>query len=197
MRRMTVIVGLVVAVALAACGGDDSKPSTTGERSSSTSVSASSTPSTPSTSALCPPLGTRSPSEPTDEPQYLTAVTVQSDTCTEAITFTFRSGLPRFHIGYTTGTVTNSAGQAVQPPGAALLKMRFEPAWIADLNQPGAPLTYAGPRVVTPTGTTIIRQVAMYDASEAVVGWVAGLDRRRRFTVTTAPNQVSVVVARR
>ncbi len=79
-------------------------------------------------------------------------------------------------------------------PGRAFLKVRFEPAWIVDFNQNGAPLTYPGPHEITPSGTNVVRGLALFDASEAVVGWVVGIDGQRPFRVEATAGKVVVTL---
>jgi hypothetical protein len=125
--------------------------------------------------------------------QLLTDVTTATDGCIDTITFTFEPNaapMPGYQVEYADPPFTNTAGQTVTPPGAAFLEVRFIPAWIADLNQESAPLTYTGPRSIAPTGLHAVRGLELYDASEAVVSWVVGLDARRPFEVDASSARV-------
>jgi hypothetical protein len=190
-----IVVGaLVAALVVAGCssgGSDDAGPKR--DRTTSTSTAASST--TTSTTSSCPTVGTTETKDsrrPAVD-QLLTDVTTATDGCTDTITFTFQPNaapMPGYQVEYADPPFTNSAGQTVTPAGAAFLKVRFIPAWIADLNQESAPLTYKGPRSITPTGLHSVRALELYDASEAVVSWVIGLDGRRPFEVDVSSAKV-------
>ncbi len=120
-------------------------------------------------------------------------MTATGDGCIDTITFTFRpsaSPAPSYRIEYAPGPFYNSAGDVIDPGGAAFLRVRFAPAWIVDLNQVPAPLTYTGPRTITTAGTKTVQGVMLYDASEAVVGWVVGLDAQHPFTVAASVGRV-------
>jgi hypothetical protein len=189
---------VVAALVVAGCSsGDDSsdRPHGKGDRTT-TSTAVSTTVSTAvTTTTSCPTVGntdTKDSSRPAVD-QLLTDVTTATDGCTDTITFTFQPNaapMPGYQVEFADPPFTNSAGQTVTPAGTAFLKVRFIPAWIADLNQESAPLTYTGPRTITPTGLRSVRGLAMYDASEAVVGWVIGLDGRRPFVVDASSAKV-------
>jgi hypothetical protein len=195
-----VVGAIVAALVVAGCSSGDDGPGraagkgdrTTTTTASSTSSSAAATTTTPSS---CPTVGsteTKDSSRPAVD-QLLSDVTTATDGCTDTITFTFQPNaapMPGYQVEYADPPFSNSAGQAVTPSGTAFLKVRFIPAWIADLSQESAPLTYTGPRTITPTGLHSVRGLALYDASEAVVGWVIGLDGRRPFAVEASPAQV-------
>jgi hypothetical protein len=195
MRRYVVTAGLVFALALSGCGSDDKKADS-GSTSSSTTTSST---STTTTTAPCHFVGTTDPQENALAPvdQLLTDVTTSTDGCVDSVTFTFRPSsapAPSYKIEYATGPFMNSAGETVTPAGAVFLKVRFQPAWIADLSMESAPLTYTGPRVITPTGLKTVRGLALFDASEAVVGWVIGLDAQHPFAVDASAGKVVIKV---
>jgi hypothetical protein len=201
-RRIVLPIALTLVLALTACSGDgDDKAAT--DRGTTTSTSTASTSSTTggstSTTGSCPTVGTTatkdSPRPAVD--QLLSDVTTATDGCTDTITFAFQANaasMPGYQVEYADPPFTNSAGQAVTPAGTAFLKVRFVPAWIADLNQESAPLTYTGPRSITPTGLRTVRGLELYDATEAVVSWVVGLDAKRPFTVDGSSAQVVIRV---
>jgi hypothetical protein len=205
-----VIVAAVLSLVLvgAGCSSDGGTKASTGARSSTSSSapaggSSTSSGATSSTtvSPACRPRGTTSPQsdELTPVNQLLSAVTTSAARCADSIVFTFEPNAaprPSYVIEYADGPFTDSAGRAVRPPGSSYLKVRFQPAWIADLSRPSAPLTYTGPRVITPSGTRVVRGLAMYDAAEGVVGWIVGVDGTRAFTVDASPSRVVVTVSR-
>jgi len=200
MRRIVVTVGLVSVMVLSACG-PNGKPAASGSSTttSSTSTTTSTSTSTTTTTVPCHFVGTTDPQQNALAPveQLLTNVETATDGCVDTITFTFRPSsapAPSYRIEYADPPFTNTAGQTVTPPGTAYLKIRFQPAWIADLSQESAPPTYTGPRVITPSGLKGVRGVALFDASEGVVGWVVGLDTKRPFSVEATSAKVVVKV---
>lgn len=197
MRRVFVTAGLVLTLVVSGCGGDDD-PSA-GSSTSSTSSSTTSTTSTTTTTVPCSFSGTTDPKENALAPvdQLLTDVTTSTDGCVDSVTFTFRPSsapAPSYRVEYATGPFTNSAGDPVTPEGTVFLKVRFQPAWIADLSTESAPATYTGPRLITPTGLKSVRGLALYDAFEAIVGWVIGLDAEHPFVVEATPGKVVIKV---
>lgn len=78
--------------------------------------------------------------------------------------------------------------------GSRFLRVRFQPAYTADLNVATAPATYTGPHRFDPTTARTVRSVVLYDASEGVVGWIIGLDGSGRYTVTTTASPPSLTV---
>jgi hypothetical protein len=189
-----VVAALVVAGCSSGDGSSDRRTGT-GDRTTTTTALSTTSSTAVTTTTSCPTVGnadTKDSSRPAVD-QLLTDVTTATDGCTNTITFTFQPNaapMPGYQVEYADPPFSNSAGQTVTPAGTAFLKVRFIPAWIADLNQESAPLTYTGPRAITPTGLHSVRGLAMYDASEAVVGWVIGLDGRRPFAVDASSAKV-------
>jgi len=193
---MVVTAGLALALVLSGCGGDGDSSSDTSTSSSSRSSTST---STTTTTVPCVSPGTLDPKENAlaPETQYLTDVTTATDGCVDSVTFTFRPSAapaPSYRVAYASGPFTNSAGEAVTPGGTVFLQVRFEPAWIADLSVESAPLTYTGPRVITPTGLKSVRGIALYEATEGVVGWVVGLDAEQPFAVDATAGKVVVTI---
>jgi hypothetical protein len=218
MGRVLVAAGLSLVVVLAGCGSDGASKDAT--KSGSTSTKAASASKTTSTTAgggaggsgggagttgttldpSCHFVGATSEQRNglITQDQYLSGVNTTSDPCTDQVTFTFQPSAapaPSYVVDYADGPFTDSAGTPVKPPGTTYLRVRFQPAWIANLNAPNAPLTYTGPRVITPTGTHVIRGLALYDASEGVVGWIIGLDGTHPIEVDAGPGKVTVTVS--
>jgi hypothetical protein len=197
MRPVIVAVSLSFTLAVVGCGGDGGDETAPRTTISTSSTSSTTVTSTTTTTVPCTFTGatTRRQNAPASEVQYLTAVTAVPQGCVDVLTFAFRGStavMPSYQISYEPGPFLNTAGQEVRPAGTAFLKIRFTPAWIVDVSQPGAPLTYAGPKSITPVGTNFVRGLELFDAYEAVVGWVVGIDGRRPFTV--APGAGKVVI---
>jgi hypothetical protein len=194
-----VIGAVVAALVVAGCSsGDDSTGGGRRRDRTTTTTAASTTSSTAvTTTTSCPTVGdtdTKDSARPAVD-QLLSDVTTATDGCTDTITFSFEPNAapkPGYQVEYADPPFLNSAGQTVTPAGTAFLKVRFIPAWIVDLTQESAPLTYTGPRAITPTGLHSVRGLALYDASEAVVGWIIGLDGRRPFAVDASSAKVAI-----
>jgi hypothetical protein len=202
MRPVVLAAGLWAALALVGCGGENPGTATTKTStpttSSTTSTSTTST-TTTTTTLPCTFSGRTTPQQNAlaSEVQYLTNVTVAANGCVDVLTFEFRGSAivaPSYQISYEPGPFLNTAGQEVRPAGSAFLKVRFAPAWIVDVNQQDAPLTYVGPREITASGTNVVRGLALFDASEAVVGWVVGIDGQRPFRVDATAGKVVVTL---
>ena len=219
MGRVLVAAGLSVVVVLAGCGSDGGSKDAT--KSGSTSTKTGKPSKSPSTIASggtgagsgsgagttgttldpsCHFAGATSEQRNglVTQDQLLSGVTTTSDLCTDQVTFTFlpsAAPAPSYVIDYADGPFTDTAGTPVKPPGTTYLRVRFQPAWIADLNAPNAPLTYTGPRVITPASSHVIRGLALYDANEGVVGWIIGLDGTHPIEVDGAPGRVTVTVS--
>ena len=205
MRRIVMLSVLAAAVALTGCGGDGGSGRAETDRAKTTSTSTSSTTtsssSTTTTTAhrTCPAVGTTDTKDSARPPvdQLLTDVAVTSDGCIDTITFTFRPNAapaPGYQVEYDVPPFFNSAGDTVTPSGSAFMRVRLQPAWIADLSEESASPTYTGPRVITPTGTTWVRGLVLYDATEAVVGWAIGLDQQRPFEVEASSAKLVIRV---
>ncbi len=216
MRRVVVAAGLSLVVVMAACGSDGGSTKSTESGSTSTRTGKAKASSTSSATAgdtaagsvtttttanpACHFVGATSEqrNQLVAQDQLLSAVTTSSDACTDRITFTFlpsAAPAPSYVVDYADGPFTDSAGRPVKPAGTTYLRVRFQPAWIADLNAPNAPATYTGPRVITPTGAHVVQGLALYDASEGVVGWVVGLDGTHPVEVDAGPGRVTVTVS--
>jgi len=85
-----------------------------------------------------------------------------------------------------------ASGAPIEVPGTTFLRVRFSPAWTADVDT-AAP-TYTGPDRIDVTGGAAVRAVALYDAYEGVVGWIVGIDGSGRYRVTTATAPPSVTI---
>jgi hypothetical protein len=212
MRRELVVAGLACALVLAGCDtGGGSKHATESGRTSTTrrgsSTSRSTTTSLPDSSSSAPSVTSichfnGSTSELRNglstATELLSDVSTATAPCQDTITFTFLPSAapqPSYDIDYTDGPFTDSAGRPVKPPGTAYLRVRFSPAWIADMSQPSAPLIYTGPKVIAATGSKVVRGLALYAAEEGVVGWIVGIDGTHPIDVDASPGRVVVAVS--
>ncbi len=201
-----------LALVLGGCDGGGSRGVTDAGRTSTTRAPESKTtpttaglpgsfaPGTPSTTVRCHVAGSTSKQRNAlvADNQLLSGVTTATAPCQDTVTFTFlpsAAPAPSYVIDYAAGPFADSAGRPVKPPGSASLRVRFQPASIADFDQPSAPLTYRGPRVITPTDTKVVRGLAIYAAEEGVVGWIVGIDGRHPIEVDAGPGRVSIAVS--
>lgn len=214
MRRVVVAAGLACALVLAGCdSGGGSKHATESGRTSTSRRGPSSARSTttslpdgfssaPSATTICHFNGSTSELRNglSTVTELLSGVTTAAAPCEDTITFTFLPSAapqPSYDIDYTDGPFTDSAGRPVKPPGTAYLRVRFSPAWIADMSQPSAPLTYTGPKVIAATGSKVVRGLALYAAEEGVVGWIVGIDGTHPIEVDASPGRVVIAVSNR
>lgn len=211
MRRVVVAAGLSLALVLAGCdSGGGSKHATESGRTSTTGAKAATSTSTttlpgssssvPSQTTVCHFNGSTSEQRNglSTATELLLGVTTGTAPCEDTITFTFLPSAapqPSYDIDYTDGPFTDSAGRPVKPPGTAYLRVRFSPAWIADMSQPSAPLIYTGPKVIAATGSKVVRGLALYAAEEGVVGWIVGIDGTHPIDVDASPGRVVVAVS--
>jgi hypothetical protein len=128
-------------------------------------------------------------------------VLVTGGECADSITFTFRPTTPAGVPPYVVEPVDPpfamaGSGAPVDVPGTRFLRVRFTPAWTADVDT--AVPTYTGPDRIDVTGAAATRAVVLFDSYEGVVGWLVGLDGSGRYTVTTstAPPSLTITVAK-
>ena len=193
MRRIVILLSCLV-VLLGACGSDKkaASPDTTPVSDATTSSTAASTSTsagvTTTTGAACPNTGSSDPRHtPAAQPAaLLTDVAVTAAGCRDSVTFTFQkagTAVPSCTVEYKPGPFTQDAsGKPVRVAGAAFVSVRCEPAYGYDFvtNTP----TYTGPKRVSATGTTHVREVVETGDFEGVLTWVIGLDAQRSFGIT-------------
>lgn len=198
---------IVVVLVVAACGssgGSKAVTSTTSRRtttaSSSTTTSTSTSTTTTSTTAPCSFSGTTLRSEQTAtvaETFLLRSVRITPGACTDTITFGFSSaagaGPPPYAIELVSPPFAQAgSGAPISLPGRTFLKVKFSPAWTADLQTGAA--TYTGPQRLEPKGAAVTRAVVLSDAFEGVVTWLMGMDGPGRYRVTSSASPASVTV---
>lgn len=186
---------LVGGLITAGCGSSD------GENSAASSSSSSTRASTTSTTEPCAFSGGTEAqiSPPGATTRLLTGVDIDAPGCVETVAFTFQPATletpPGFDIAYASPPFRDSgSGREVTVSGDAFLVVRIRPAALADLDQPGAPATYTGPRVITPSDTTAVTEVAFFDGFEGQLAWVIGLDQERPFLVDAATDVLTITV---
>jgi hypothetical protein len=188
-----VIILLALASIVTGCGEGSSQESVGGRPAASGAVTAPEACSFSGTTA--------SKSAGPDAPlALLTDVRVGTHGCFERVVFELRpqEGQAPGPLGYTVeyqpGPITeDGSGKALEVEGSAFLVVRLTAAG-ADLTKEDAPMTYTGPFVLDPAGTTRIRQVRRAGDFEGVVTWAIGLDKQRPFAVSTEEVPARLVV---
>ena len=174
---------LAVLLIVAGCGG-------------STTPTATTQPAGSTTAEACPPnagagTGPQSSSGKPSDTMLLTAVKVDSDTCSDRVVFDFRpdsAEKPGFRVEYRPAEeaqTEDASGRHIPVAGKAFLVVRFEPAATADLSGAKVERTYTGPRRLQPAGTRFVREIVKTGDFEAVLTWTIGLSEQRPFTVTS------------
>ena len=87
----------------------------------------------------------------------------------------------------------DGSGRIVPIAGNHVVRVRMENALDADLTQPTAPSTYAGPGRFRP-GTPAVVELARAGGFEGVLTWVAGLQDRVDLRVRTLTAPARLVV---
>jgi hypothetical protein len=104
----------------------------------------------------------------------------------DRVVLVFRNAVPGYDVRYVERPVRADGSGAVVPVrGAAVLQVRMENALDADLDAPGAPATYAGPRRIRPATGAVVELVRVA-GFEGVLTWVVGVRGRAAFRVTPA-----------
>lgn len=200
----------LAAALLVACGGSGSRTTvgTTGSTTTSTTPpTATSTPpptTTTTTAPLTPRGGIDTLAGASARPVHVTATNTQIALLTavrasrhegfDRVVFEFRNALPGYDVGYVSGPIRNDpSGKIVPIAGAAMVRIRMDHALDADLTRPSAPMTYTGPQRMRP-GTPEIAELARTGSFEGVLTWVAGLQDRVDFRVTTLTAPARLVV---
>jgi hypothetical protein len=190
---------IVLAFALAGCGGSTSSD----EQAASTSSTSPPSMATTSTGDDCKLDGaTGAPevnasSDKPDQTMYLTDVSLTSVKCAKSVVFDLepRTEAPGFRVSYEpagTAKVEDGSGNPVEIAGDAFLVVKMMPAMTAKIDGDQVTKTYTGPNRLS--GTDPITEVVKTGDFEGVVTWVIGLDRERPFLVTTSDGKLFVDV---
>lgn len=192
LRTFLTVLAVAAAVQVAACGGESQRTATTG---ASTAASSAPTPAPPTTSTTTPQGGIDTMPGASTRPVHVAATNQQTALLTDVraarhegydrIVFEFRNVLPGYDVRYVSRPIRQDAsGRIVAIAGSSVVRIRMENALDADLGKASAPLTYTGPRRFTP-GTPEVVELVRSGGFEGVLTWVAGLQDRVDFRVTT------------
>jgi hypothetical protein len=186
---MTVRPFLLIAalLLLAGCGGSDDEQQAT---STTTSTVTETTPG---------PLGGASTdtvvvASAIEETALLTDVRSARQEGFDRVVFEFANGVPGYDVGYVERPiVADGSGDEIAVEGAAVLRVRMEPALDADLTKESAPRTYTGPNRFSPDTAAVVELVGI-GGFEAVLTWAVGIDGERPFRVTTLSDPPRLVI---
>jgi hypothetical protein len=190
-RSLTAHLAMVALVlVVGACGSPATTPSPTPgpTPSPAPSPSASPPPSASPSAAACLSLSLELASD------RLVDARVTSAEGADGVVFTFRAPSPDYQPGENGPRLVvetahppfsmAGSGQVFDVSGSRFLELRFLGMQIAD--ETGNP-TFGGSRDMEPE-FPILRQLTMFDESEGVVGWIAGLDGGGCPTLETRPD---------
>ena len=184
-RSLLVVLVLAAAVQIAACGGDSGGAATTNPPTATPSATATATPEDgidTMAGASTRPVHVPATNK---ETALLTDVRAARHEGFDRVVFEFRNTLPGYDVRYVSRPVRqDGSGKIVPIDGTYVVRIRMENALDADLSQASAPLTYTGPQRFTP-GTPEVAELARTGGFEGVLTWVAGLEDRVDFRVST------------
>lgn len=131
------------------------------------------------------------------ETMYLTGVDIEALECTDRVVFSFQKAAPGpgYNISYepaASAKTEDGSGNPVEIDGSAFLVVRLTPAMTAEIVGEEVKPTYAGPRRITPDGTTFVLEVVKTGDFEAQVTWVIGLNEKRVFTATASESELVI-----
>lgn len=204
MRRL-VAMAIVVALALAACGGDDEMTetgdSTTTEASEPTTSTSEDPTSSTATGGIDPmdDAGTepvrREPSSA--ETSLLTDVRVARHEGFDRVVFEFNGPVPGYDVEYVEPPITeDGSGHDVEVDGEAFLQVVMRPASGFDLSRGEGEQTYEGPTRIDgqDSGTSVIQEVVRTGDFEAMLTWVIGISDRVDFRVDEVDGPARLVI---
>jgi hypothetical protein len=196
-RPLPAVLAVVAAVQIVACGGGSDGAATTGSTSGTTSTPVTGTVTTPQGGIDTMPGASSHPvrvAATNKETALLTDVRAARHEGFDRLVFQFRNAVPGYDVRYVSKPVRqDGSGKIVPIAGNAVVGIRMENALDADLSQASAPPTYTGPRRFTP-GTPELIEVARSGGFEGVLTWVAGLQGRVDFRVTTLSSPPRLIV---
>ena len=200
---LVLVVVVVAAVPLAVCGDGSHTTATT---STATPTATTTTPTKTGTTATptTPQGGVETMSGASARPVHVPATNETTALLTDVraarhegfdrVVFQFRDALPGYDIRYVSRPVQqDGSGKVVSITGNYVVQIRMENALDADLTQASAPLTYTGPQRFNPA-TPEVGELARAGGFEGVLTWVAGLQDRVDFRVTTLTAPARLIV---
>ncbi len=193
MSRRLVVVGFLLTLMVAACGGGDD-----GENTAATPTGGATPEPTPCAiqdgSTEAQESGTSPPTSPVTDVRYSPA---RGEGGCPRIVFEFEDTVPAYQVEYATGPFSECGSGEDVPTDSwgagAFLTVRLEPSGSADLSKPDAPQTYDGPRDID-IGGKVLKHMKVTCDFEAVFSWVVGLDARHDFSVFTLDDPSRVVI---
>ncbi len=200
---LTLVPAVFVALALAACGGDDDEPEPTRppDNVTATAAPATSTPTGfPRVDGTVDPLGFggTDPQTIKANPDPPSGVSVLRDVRVGAhpeeggwdrIVFEFKDTLPAGTISYQPAAVGCGSGEPIPVQGQAILIAKFQPAQAHD---DAGNATVKSTRMAGP-GNAFVEARSICDF-EADVQWAIGVKSMQRFKVTRLSNPTRVVI---
>ena len=181
--RLLLLLLVVAAIPLAGCSGtDDDSPVSSVE----TVTTANGLEGASTAAVVASPT--------TTETALLTDVRAASHAGYDRVVFAFSNELPGYDVGYVERPViADGSGAEVAVDGAAVLRVRMEPALDADLSDESAPRTYTGPNRFSPEAS-VVSELVRTGGFEAVLVWAVGIDGERPFRVTTLTDPSRLVI---
>jgi hypothetical protein len=185
-RPLLLLLAVVAGTAVLSSCGDDGDPVTS---TTSTTASTTTTAPTVTVATTVPPVSV----PPTSSTAYLTSVTVAGTPSGDTITFGFDNQVPGYSVAYQDGPLLNDPqGSPVTVAGGKNARIVLSLASDVKLTG-GVGKTYNGPDRITPTGTSVVKEVAKLGDFESVLSWGVGTSRVVPFTVASPDSHTLVV----
>jgi hypothetical protein len=203
MAKAIRILSVAALLVLASCGGD-SKQASSPVTDPATSETVTAPPTTETetetetTTGIDPLEGAST--EPVvvkatnTDTALLTAVRAARHEGYDRVVFQFANAVPGYDVRYVERPVLEDAsGREVAVEGAHVLRIRMDNALDADLGEESAPRTYKGPSRFHP-GTPEVVELVRSGGFEGVLTWVAGVQDRVAFKVSTLESPARLIV---
>lgn len=189
---------LLLAAALAGCGGDDEPEATPTTLADTTTATAT----TPTETGGIDPLDDASTDPATGEAEAEETalhelVRVARHEGYDRVVFEFTNVRPGYRVEYVEPPIReDGSGNVVDIEGNHFVAVRMEPASGFDLNTGEGVVVYKGPRRISgaDAGTPEVAEVVRTGDFEAVLTWVVGLVDRVDFRVLTFDDPPRLVV---
>lgn len=198
LRPLLTLLAVAAAVQLAGCGDASDRAGT-----SAPTTSTVTTPRPP-TGTTTTPSGIDTMPGASTEPVHVAAANEETALLTDVraarhegfdrVVFQFRNALPGYDVRYVSRPIRqDGSGRIIEIAGGSVVRIRMENALDADLSQASAPLTYTGPRRLSPETPELV-ELARTGGFEGVLTWVAGLQDPVDFRVTTLATPPRLIV---